>query len=776
MNTIRNPVDLYALPLPQARMGLDRLAVRLTKVTMDRKNILSYCLCGRRESVLVVAGLLLVSVSLALGQTQPSSNGATNQTPAPINAVSGTFPTPIPSGPTNLTPIPIPTVVVTGTSPSVGQSTVDPSLGVRVYTINTAQIQNMPQGEDTSFAEVIEQSPGVSQDAYGSWHVRGEDTEFSYLLNGIRIPRGIVNSIFGQKFDTHFISKVSLLDGALPAPYGLWTGGIFDITTKQGSELEGGDASIYGGSYDTVRANFSFGGVYSNVDFFFQGGYDTSDNGIENPTNTSHPLHDHTYQDKGFLYLCDHLDKSSQLTVMLNGSYGGFQIPNTAEIPVIYTLPNISSFHSADLNETQIEQYHYGIVSYKKKLGDFSMQSSLISSYAQTWYRPDWIGDLMINGLASEQNRSLIENTWATDVNYQINDRHTLRGGAYLTSQIESTASTTSAFRTDSSGTVLSDIPIIIGDGQNKDGYLCGLYLEDQWVVAERLTAIYGMRFDQVEEFVNENQLSPRINLVYQATPATTLFAGYSRFFTPTQLEYLSPASVQKYENTTAATPVKTDDKPKAERSNYYDAGVTHKVNKDWSVGLEGYYNSARNFPDEAQVGNSEIYTPFSYARGDYIGSELTSSYARGGFSAFANLELSRAMGTDINSSQLLFGQDELNYTAQHYVHLNHDQTITLATGAAYTFSQTTFHVDAIYGSGFYDGFADLDKVPAHCPVNCGVRHDFKIGRHQMLTLRCDVLNVFDEIYVYHHGAGIGTTAPYYGERRGIFAGLNYKF
>ena len=68
MNTIRNPVDLYAWPLPQARLlGLDRLAVRLTKVTIDRKNILSYCLCGRRESVLVVAGLLLVSVSLALG-------------------------------------------------------------------------------------------------------------------------------------------------------------------------------------------------------------------------------------------------------------------------------------------------------------------------------------------------------------------------------------------------------------------------------------------------------------------------------------------------------------------------------------------------------------------------------------------------------------------------------------------------------------------------------------------------------------------------------------
>jgi hypothetical protein len=79
--------------------------------------------------------------------------------------------------------------------------------------------------------------------------------------------------LIGQKFDTRFISSVSLLDGALPAQYGLWTGGIFDIKTKQGPELEGGDASIYGGSYDTVRANFSYGGSSTNIDYFFQGGY-----------------------------------------------------------------------------------------------------------------------------------------------------------------------------------------------------------------------------------------------------------------------------------------------------------------------------------------------------------------------------------------------------------------------------------------------------------------------------------------------------------------------
>jgi hypothetical protein len=680
------------------------------------------------------------------------------------------------SGPTNSTPTVIPATVVTGRHSDVAQSRIDPDLGIRVYNIETAQIQNMPQGADTTFAEVVERSPGVSQDAYGTWHVRGEDTDTSYLLNGIRIPLGIVNSIFGQKFDTRFISSVSLLDGALPAQFGLWTGAIFDITTKQGSELEGGDASIYGGSYNTVRANVSYGGVSNNIDYFFQGSYDRNDIGIENPTSSSYPLHDHTDQYKGFVYLCDHLDKSSQLTLMLNGSYGDFQIPNTPGIPVAYTLPNMSTFNSVDLNETQKEQYHYGIISYKKEIGAFIIQSSVISSYAETLYRPDWTGDLMINGLASEQDRSLIENTWTTDMSYEINEHHTLKWGTDVTSQIESAASTTTAFEANSSGTVLSDVPITIEDGQHKDGYLYGFYLEDQWRAIGPLTVNYGFRFDQVNEYVIENQISPRVNFVYQATPSTALFAGYSRFFVPAQLEYLPLSSVQKYENTTAATAVTTDDKPGAERSHYFDAGVTEQVNKDWKVGLEGYYKWVRNFADEAQVGNSEIYVPFSYARGYYAGGEFTSSYSRDGVSTFANLGVSRAMATDINSSQILFGQDELDYTAQHYVHVNHDQTFTLSSGAAYTFRHTTVHIDAIYGSGFYDGFADLDKVPAHCPVSCGIKHDFKVGSRQMLTARCDVVNLFDEIYLYHHGAGIGTTAPYYGERRGFFAGLDYKF
>ena len=62
-------------------------------------------------------------------------------------------------------------------------------------------------------------------------------------------------------------------------------------------------------------------------------------------------------------------------------------------------------------------------------------------------------------------------------------------------------------------------------------------------------------------------------------------------------------------------------------------------------------------------------------------------------------------MGTDINSAQFNFGADELAYIAQHYIHLDHDQTWTASAGAAYTFNQgakyqTRVSVDLVAQSG----------------------------------------------------------------------------
>jgi outer membrane receptor protein involved in Fe transport len=44
------------------------------------------------------------------------------------------------------------------------------------------------------------------------------------------------------------------------------------------------------------------------------------------------------------------------------------------------------------------------------------------------------------------------------------------------------------------------------------------------------------------------------------------------------------------------------------------------------------------------------------------------------------------------------------------------------------------------------------------------------------VTLRFDIVNLFDTIYLIRDGSGIGVFAPQFGPRRGYFAGISKKF
>ncbi len=83
-----------------------------------------------------------------------------------------------------------------------------------------------------------------------------------------------------------------------------------------------------------------------------------------------------------------------------------------------------------------------------------------------------------------------------------------------------------------------------------------------------------ALRFDAVDEFTHESQISPRVNVVWKPTDTTTLHAGYARYFVPPPFELVSAAPLAKFANTTAAPAVTQNDPVRAERSNYFDVGL----------------------------------------------------------------------------------------------------------------------------------------------------------------------------------------------------------
>jgi hypothetical protein len=652
-----------------------------------------------------------------------------------------------------------------------------PYLGATKYSIGQQQIQTESQGANTPFNQVILRAPGVAQDSYGQLHVRDEHANLQFRINDVLIPEGI--SGFGQEIDTHLVNSVNLITGSLPAQFGFRTSGIIDIHTKDGIALSGADLSYYGGSHQTIFPSFQVGGSQGRLNYYALGSYKQDNLGIENPTGGYYAIHDFTQQYKGFADLSYLIDDSSRISLLVSGTYSDFQIPNNPGQTPVFNLAGASpkNYDSKFETENQHEQNHYAILAYQKSFENVNFQLAAFTRYSGILFTPDQKGDLIFTGLAGRIDRSILSGGVQFDASWAVNDCNVLRGGFLVTVESARVATNNQVFPVNAAGTQTSDVPITIIDNQSKTGLYYGFYLQDEWKVFEPLTVNFGARLDVVDEYAHEYQISPRVNIVLQATKSTTLHAGYSRYFTPPPLELVQSTSINKFIGTSNQPAVLQSSAVAPERAHYFDAGMTEQFTRSFSMGVDGYYKIARDLIDEGQFGSALIFSPFNYEKGNQYGVELTANYTCGGFSAYANFGFERGTGRKINSGQFLFSPDELAFISNHWVFLDHDQRYTVSAGASYTYKNTTVYADLLYGSGLRQGFANTDELPGYYPLNLGFTHLFHLPeKYGSLEFRFDVTNVFDQSYQLRSGTGIGVFAPQFGPRRGFFGGIKWVF
>jgi outer membrane receptor protein involved in Fe transport len=477
---------------------------------------------------------------------------------------------------------------------------------------------------------------------------------------------------------------------------------------------------------------------------------------------------------------------------MGSASQANFQVPDTAGLAPgtspsgtddwYQNMPNPNT-NSAALNENQNEQNYYGVVAWQKSAGDLNLQVAAYGRESSVHFTPDPNGDLVFNGVASDVERDLYSGGLQADESYELNDRHTFRGGLMLLEEYLSAATATTVFNVDANGNP-SGGPYTIPANSTAHALFAGLYLQDEWKLAPKFTVNYGARFDEYySSFDRENQPSPRVNLIYQPTDATTMHAGYSRYFTPPPLENVSSSTVNLFNGTSNASEITNGiGSVKAERANYFDAGVTQKLAPGLQAGLDGYYKNAQNQLDDGLFGQTLILSSFNYAHGEIYGTEFTANYNVGGFSTYANLAYSVARGEDWNSAQFLFTQSDRDYVQNHWIALDHDQRITGSFGTAYGITEhrasTRMFVDALYGTGLRTtvNTPNDSTVPAYYSINLGVEQSVKIGTKNLLKARLDVVNLTDNSYELRSGTGVGVNAAQYGMRRGLFGSLSFVF
>jgi outer membrane receptor protein involved in Fe transport len=422
-------------------------------------------------------------------------------------------------------------------------------------------------------------------------------------------------------------------------------------------------------------------------------------------------------------------------------------------------------------------------------------------------FTPDVIGDLLLNGIASEIIRTSYTNGIQGDGSYQVNPANTVRAGFTVSrehAEVQNSSIVEPCALCDGSD---NGAPKGILDQTTKIGWLMGVYAQDEWKITDQLTMNAGLRFDQMVQYVDANQLSPRLSFTYKPSENTTWHAGYARYFTPPVLVEAAPANIALFRNTTGAPSQFLDDPVLPERSHYFDAGVSQKIPMGYSslaplmfskppleehdcgtleVGVDAYYKIANDLIDNGNFGQALVLSAFNYAKGYNNGIELTAKFSSGNFQAYGNIAAAQQKATDVVSNQYLFdnttpladlgGLTEFQYIQSHFIYTDHTQILTGSAGISYLWNGTRFSTDMFYGSGLRSGDANISHEAPYAQFNVGITHEFLGWNMKPFTLRFDVVNVFDTPYQIRSGTGIGVFAPQYGPRRGFFAGLSQKF
>lgn len=260
---------------------------------------------------------------------------------------------------------------------------------------------------------------------------------------------------------------------------------------------------------------------------------------------------------------------------------------------------------------------------------------------------------------------------------------------------------------------------------------------------------------------------------MYHLLPHTVLHAGYAHYFTPPPLELITQKSIEKFNGTSNSVPNIGNEKIKPQRSDYFDAGIIQQVTPHIKVGIDTYFSLIHQWLDEAQLGNSLVFSPLNFRNGRSWGAELSTSYNGDHLGAWFNFSYAVAQVNQVSSMQFSIEDDELSYINSHYIPVDQTQMFTIASGASYWWRDWLFSFDTTWNRGLPFGFGNQETLPSYPQVDIGVVRDLEVPHVGDVKVRAAVINLFDRVYLIRAGDGLDVNAASYGPRRAAYLGIS---
>lgn len=433
-------------------------------------------------------------------------------------------------------------------------------------------------------------APGAVASHDNFIHLRGNELSLHEFINGVSFLDN-AHQHFTPGISPEIFQSVNIITGGFPAEFGNRFGGVLDITTRSGRDVQGhGSVALGIGTVKNNDASAEYGGSAGRWGYYLFGGGFSSNRFLNPPVY--YEAHDFGTGERVAAQI-DYQGKSDMLKLLATAGRTDFELPNTPD-------------QQADLRDSSRQlDSQTAIFTWQHVFSSRTLLST--SAYERT------VSDHLYptSDPITEYGRGT-RNTQTLGIKSDFTHawrRHTFKAGVDL-----SRYRLLEAFAYDPRE---EESPLSAFDFSGAShGGQAALYLQDHFSPVANLTIDAGVRWDQFDLVQTRAQVSPRIGVGYHiAHTNSVVHAAYNRFFTPPPIEYaLLSAYLGEQNGLGPAQPYV---------QNYYEAGWTQQVTGKVTAELSVYRHTGSNSFENTEIGITRLFLPTNFSSARARGAEI---------------------------------------------------------------------------------------------------------------------------------------------------------
>jgi outer membrane receptor protein involved in Fe transport len=652
-----------------------------------------------------------------------------------------------------------------------------------VHLIDRAAIQASPV--NNSLEKMIETLPGVIPFSYNEPVINGFHG-VTYNIDGAPLPLATTSN-FAEIIDPKSIDSIEVLTGAIPAEFGGdRMGGVVNIISNRPTDIPPGFYGTLTGGFGTQNqgvGTLDVASRFGSSELFLNANSETNGRGLDAPTFNA--ISDASSSSDEFLRFLTQISARSSLALDYSNQFSQYQVPINTDPSNPYD-PILNAPGTLD---TQREYDRFSNLNWTTTSRDGNGIFQVIPWWRST--RIAYDGDLPLDVLATEPDFSacpptcsntvhgigLQQDTFAEYVGLRASDfratkHHAWKVGFYINRETATATQVFACYYVDckSSGkNALPYFPAFVAP-QGQAGSQIGIYAEDKWDMSPNIVWNYGLRYDHSTGYVGGWQISPRIGVSIWDGGKNVAHAYYGKFYAAPLLEDVRQDCVVLSQQQACSTTNPVYDL-KPESDSYYEIGVTHSFNPQFSGSLNIFTKSVVNILDTQQLLNTPVFAVFNNSIGLDKGVEFRlNNRMLNGDEWFFTGTVSGSYAACVSGSTFLFPPNPPGVSCASQLSLE-DHSETVASTAAYTHRFGGSHklwfatLQANYGSGFPVQFEDANSnlsgtLPAHTTFDLALGRTAAPGspQNQGLGVSLQILNILNHQYPIKVANGFNTT------------------